>query len=251
MLSEIVNSCRFLLQNYYGATECRDYLNSRLTPDSQDKFEFGYFPNIQNIEVLTSLIDENKLKENKLLFSKEIEDAWCSRTINFSYLEDYPLIMPFKDAYGNVVALVGRSLLSDAERKAKKIPKYKNTKFTKGNFLFGLYENKDSILENNGVYIVEGQFDVIKANEKGLKNVVALGNSNMTYYQFSLIMRYTNNIFLLLDNDEAGEKGRKRIINKFGSLANIHNFYLPEPYKDIDEFFSHHDYEDLSFTVKG
>ena len=86
--------------------------------------------------------------------------------------------------------------------------------------------------------------------EKGLRNIVALGNANMTYYQFSVITRYTNNIFLLLDNDEAGEKGRKRIVDLFGKYANIRNFYLPDPYKDIDEFLSNNSAESLSFIVK-
>jgi DNA primase len=159
--------------------------------------------------------------------------------------------MPFNDAYGSPVAIVGRTLLSDDERKSQKISKYKNTVFQKGNFIFGLFENKNYILNDNSVFIVEGQFDVIKANEKGLNNIVALGNSNMTNYQFSVISRYTNNMFLLLDNDEAGEKGRKRIIDKFGNFANIQNFYLPNDYKDIDDYLTHNSYESISYLIKN
>ena len=73
----------------------------------------------------------------------------------------------------------------------------------------------------------------------------------MSDYQFSLLTRYTNDIFLLLDNDEAGEKGRKKIISKFSKFANIHNFYLPEPYKDIDEYLSQNSYESISFIMKN
>jgi len=140
--------------------------------------------------------------------------------------------------------------------KNKKISKYKNSsekhnpKFKKGNHLFGLFENKKNIMEKNCVFVVEGQFDVIKAYEKGFNNVVALSNSNMTQYQISLITRYTDNIFLLLDNDEAGEKGRKRIVDMFGKYANINNFYLPMEYKDIDEYLTNNSYEDISFIIK-
>jgi DNA primase len=73
------------------------------------------------------------------------------------------------------------------------------------------------------------------------------------FYQFSVISRYSNNIFLLLDNDEAGEKGRKLIISKFGEKANIRNFYVPDEYKDIDEYITKaqiSDYAELSFVVK-
>jgi hypothetical protein len=38
-----------------------------------------------------------------------------------------------------------------------------------------------------------------------------------------------------LDNDEPGDRGRKFIKDKFGKLANIKDFYIPEPYKDLDE----------------
>ena len=250
MFEKIVESCRFLLNNFPGAQGCRDYLNSRLNTESQELFQFGYFPGIENLQALTSLIGEDQLREAKLFYSKDIEDSLYPRTVNFCYFEEYPLILPFRDTYGKVVALVGRSLLNDAERKKKKISKYKNTIFTKGNFVFGLYENKQSIIDLDSVYIVEGQFDVIKAVEKGFTNIVALGSSDMSAYQFSVISRYTNNIFLLLDNDEAGEKGRKRAVDKYGKLANIRNFYLPNDSKDIDEYLSHNSYESLSFIVK-
>jgi len=254
MFDKIVESCKYLMDNFPEAQEIKSYVDSRVSADSKETFQFGYFPGIKNLHVLTDIIGEDLLRNNELLYSKDIEDSLCPRTINFCYFEDHPLIMPFKDVYGKQVALVGRSLLSDEERSAKKISKYKNTKeskhFKKGRLLFGLYENKKAILDQNMVYIVEGQFDVIKAKEKGLNNIVALGNSFMTAYQFSVISRYTNNIFLLLDNDVAGEKGRKRIVDMFGKFANIQNFYIPESYKDIDEYLTKSGDTSMSFVVK-
>lgn len=249
-LTKIVEACQFLLKNYPLASSCKDYLNSRLNTESQEIFQFGYMPDINDVSVLLSLVDKQVLQDNKLFYTKTIEDSLGPRTIHINYFDNYPLILPFKDCYGEVVALVGRCLISEEERKSKGISKYKNTMFTKGNHLFGLFENKSEIIKHNMVYVVEGQFDVIKAVESGFKNIVALGNSNMTTYQFSLLTRYTDNIILLLDNDEAGEKGRKKTIEKFGKFANIQNFYLPENYKDIDEFLSNNSYSDLSFTIR-
>jgi DNA primase catalytic core len=249
MLDQIIIECQKLLNTFPGAAECAEYLNSRLNKNSQKQFEFGYFPSTQYYTVLTDVIDENILKNNKIFFYKNIEDNLYPRTIKFSFFDNYPLIMPYKDVYGNIVAIIGRTLLSETERKKLGIGKYKNTIFHKKNHLFGLYENKKDILEQDSVYVVEGQFDVIKAVESGLKNIVALGNSNMTSNQFSLINRYTNNIFLLLDNDEAGELGRAKIIKNFSQYANIKNLYLPKAYKDIDEYFSTNTLESLSFTI--
>lgn len=252
MYDKIMESCRFLLNNFPEAKEVKNYLDIRLGESSQDKFQFGYFPNIFNLKAITDLVEEQDLRDVKLLFTKTIEDSLYPRIINELYFEYHPLIFPFKDAYGNIAGLVGRSLLSDEELKKLSLHKYKNTKFKKGQFLFGLYENKQAILDADLVYVVEGQFDAIKACERGIKNVVALGTSSMSVYQFSVISRYTSNIILLLDNDEGGQKGRSLITKKFGNLANIQNWYIPKDYNDVDEYLTKENimrYEDMSFIV--
>lgn len=248
MFEKIIEASNFLLNNFSEAERARDYLNLRLKKESQDDFQFGYFPTIEHISALTSIIGEDTLIENNLLYFKEIEDSLYPRKIKFSFFEDHPLIMPYKDAYGNIVGIVGRSLLSDNERQCSK---YKNTNFSKSKHLFGLFENKKSIIDKGCVFIVEGQFDTIKAKECGFDNIVSIGSSNLSEYQFSIITRYTNNINLLLDNDDAGEKGRKRILDKFSNYANILSFYIPEEYKDIDEFLSKNKYDSLSFTIRS
>lgn len=231
--------------------ETLSYLNSRVNKEVQDEFLFGYYPRVNEINLLTSLIGEDTLRELDLLYSKDISDSSSARTLKFSYFEDHPLILPYRDVYGNVIGIVGRSLLDDEERKKNKVEKYKNTKFKKKLHLFGLYEAKKTIIEKDLVYVVEGQFDVIKAMEKGIRNIVALGSSNISDYQVGLITRYTKNILLLLDNDTAGDKGREIAISKFGHVANINNIYLPEGYKDIDDYLKHHDADSLSFGTKN
>ncbi len=247
-INSIVNYCRGLLKEYPGAHEHVDYLNNRLNKESQEKFEFGFFPNSENLELLLSVFDKQHLKDLSLIYPKEISDSLCHRNIWISYFEHHPLIMPYKDLYGNVIAIVGRTLLNDHDRKKISISKYKNTIFKKGNHLFGLFESKESILKQDLVYVVEGQFDVIKSFEMGLTNVVALGSANMSTYQFSLLLRYTKNMFLVLDNDEAGIKGRKNIIDRFGKYANIKNLYVHDPYKDMDEYFN--STSEISFLTK-
>jgi DNA primase len=251
MLNQISESCRYLLQHYPNAQEARDYLNNRLTKESQEKFQFGYYPPINQLSALTDFIGKDELLQHKLIYPKEMEDSSGYRSINISYFENHPLTLPFKDQYGKVVALVNRSLLPEKEREIKKIIKYKNTVFKKGNYLYGLFENKQAILEKGCAYLVEGQFDVIKAFEKGITNIVALGSSYLTAYQFGVIRRYTDHLILLLDNDQAGDKGRIAAQKKFGSLANFQNFYIPQPYKDIDEYLSALGDEAPSFVVKS
>ena len=217
---KIVESCRYLLENFPGAQASKSYLDSRLGSENQEKWGFGYFPDTSNLSVLIDLVGEEALTKLDLLSSGTIEDSLSPRRILKNFFEDHPLIMPQRDTYGKVVALIGRTLLPEPIRQAKGLIKYKNTaNYKKSHYLFGLYENKQAILEQGFVFVVEGQLDVIKANEVGLKNVVGLGTSSMSAYQFSVISRYSNNIRLLLDNDEAGQKGRKRIVSKFGGIG--------------------------------
>lgn len=250
-LDDIKNSCRYLLNNSSEAAPYLSYLNDRVIPEMQEFFEFGYFPGIQNINLLTPFVSINTLKENELCYTYEVSDSVSTRNICNLYFENHPLIMPYKNVYGEVVGLVGRSILSDDQREELKIAKYKNTKFEKKDHLFGLFESKESILKEDSVYIVEGQFDVIKAHEKGVKNIVAVGSSNLSLEQFALISRYTKNIFILFDNDAAGDKGRLNAVNKYEKFANIVNLYLPTGYKDIDEYLKQNDKDSMSFIVKN
>jgi DNA primase len=120
------------------------------------------------------------------------------------------------------------------------IVKYLNTPFAKGCHLFGLFEAKAHILQDNFAVVVEGQFDVIKAWEKGICNVVATGSSSLTAYQLSLLARYTDRIVLLFDNDDAGDQGRHVAQVKLGGILNnlklMTNRYLPDGYKDLFDF---------------
>lgn len=245
----VINACRYLLINSPAAEESRDYLNNRLGENAQQQFSFGYFPNANNLKLLTSFVSEKVLAKLSLFYSKQIADADGAASFSFGFFEQHPLIMPYRDVYGTIIGLVGRSLLSDSERKEAGIAKYKNTPFTKGNHIFGLYEAKEHILKAGFVYVVEGQFDVIKSFEKGLKNIVALGSANMSAYQLALLCRYTKNILLMLDNDEAGDKGKQLAMNKYSIYANIQDISLPFPYKDIDEFLRENSAEELSFLI--
>jgi DNA primase catalytic core len=233
-LEDIVSACQSLL-DIPQAQEAKAYLNSRLNPDTQQTFQFGYFPSTQDMSLLTSVINRQTLIDHKLMYRRNVNDSSGFHSYDVSFFESHPLVMPYKDAYGKVIALVGRSLLSDDERE---VPKYKNTVFKKARHLFGLNQAKTAILQADCVYVVEGQFDVIKAYERGLHNVVAVGNSNIGIYQVALLMRYTSNIVLLFDGDEAGKIGMERAMMKFGKYTGMKKGVLPSGYKDLDEYLS-------------
>jgi DNA primase catalytic core len=231
---DIISCCRDLLLNFPQAKEVSKYADSRLSKEGQEKFQFGYFPSFQNLSAIINSIGKERLIELELLYAN-----YSEHKEQHSCMENHNLLIPYKDMYGNIIAAVGRTILNDEQRGES--PKYKNTSFKKGNHLFGLYEAKTSILKNDKAYVVEGQFDCITAHDKGMDNVVALGSSSMTFEQFALLLRHTKNIALILDNDDAGRAGVKRIIDNYGKHANISVVELPKPYKDIDGFLVEND----------
>lgn len=233
-LERVLAACQELY-NIPAAAGVRNYADSRVSRQIQDKFGFGYFPNQNNFEVMLPLVDEAALHRSKLRFDKVENEGIYRKTIRSTY-EHHNLVMPYKDVYGEIVSMVGRTILSSEEADKLGIPKYRNTSFEKNTHLFGLYESKKSIIENNCAVVVEGQFDCISAHDNGIENVVALGCSSMTMYQLGLLMRYTDNIYLLLDNDEPGIKGAERILDKLGSYCDMKSKTIPIGYKDLDDF---------------
>jgi len=230
-LNNILDHCNYLLHNYNN--NILPYVKERC---SEDYFTFGYYP--ENINLLKDYFDEKYLKDLKLLRQQETNNSIQL----VSYFHNYELVIGFKDLYGNLLGLVARTL---KDYKLLNIPKYKNTQYKKTNHLFGLYESLNQIKEQDYVIITEGQFDVIKAFDKNIKNIVSVGCSNISENQFLLLKRFTNNILVCLDNDDAGINGFNLFYKKYNNYANIKKVNLPEEYKDIDEFLTDNSKQDF------
>lgn len=231
MYEKILSHLNYLLNNY--PNEAKKYLDKRC---SQSNFVFGYFP--KNINLITDFISIQELKDLKLIRSQESH----SHISYNNYFDNYELIIGFKDLYGKVISLIGRTL---QDHKELNISKYKNTQYKKSKHLFGLYESLPYIKENDYIIFTEGQFDVIKAFDKNIRNIVAVGSSNISQDQFLLANRFTNNIYLALDNDDAGKIGSERFIAKYGNYCNVKFLNFPKEYKDVDEFLTNNSKEDF------
>jgi len=70
--------------------------------------------------------------------------------------------------------------------------------------LYGIYQAKKAIAKEDCVYMVEGYTDVIAMHQCGIENVVANSGTALSIYQIRLLHRFTQNIVLLYDGDEAG-----------------------------------------------
>jgi DNA primase len=224
-----------LLVDYPGARDTFSYLKSRISPESILKYNFGYFPQLNEMNLLSNHL--KFLIKSHLYFNTNNPEIKSS----FLYFENYKLVMPYNDLYNNTLGLVGRTMLSEEDQEKYKISKYKNTKFPKSSNLFNLNFEHENIINNDYAIITEGQFDAIKASDMKVKCVIAAGTSNISQEQFFLLKRFTNNIYICLDNDNAGLMGTESFINKYSKYANLYYMKLPSGYKDIDEFLKSYD----------
>ena len=141
------------------------------------------------------------------------------------------VIFPIQDINHRVIGFGGR-VMGDAK------PKYLNSPeteiFDKGRNLYGLNFARTS--RKNNIILCEGYMDVIAMHQAGFTQAVASLGTAFTSGQASLLKRYTEEVLLIYDSDEAGTKAAMRaipILKEAGIRAKVVNL---KPYKDPDEF---------------
>ncbi len=113
------------------------------------------------------------------------------------------VIFPVHTLSGKVVAFGGRIL-----RKADKVAKYVNSPeseiYSKSRELYGLFYAKRAIVKEDRCFMVEGYTDVLSMHQAGIENVVSSSGTALTSGQIRLIRRFTQNMTVLYDGDDAG-----------------------------------------------
>ncbi len=141
------------------------------------------------------------------------------------------VMVPITDINGKIIAFGGR-VLGDAK------PKYINTEETelyqKSRTLFAMNIARHS--RKKGVILCEGYMDVISMHQAGYDNAVASLGTAFTSQQAGLIKRYTSDVYLAYDGDEAGVKAAMRAIGILRDLDMSQKVIDLSPHKDPDEF---------------
>lgn len=121
------------------------------------------------------------------------------------------VIFPIHSIAGKVIAFGARILKVD---KSKNAPKYLNSPETdvyhKSEVLYGVFQAKNEIRQHDICYLVEGYTDVITLHQAGIGNVVASSGTSLTVEQIRMISRFTKNVTILYDGDNAGIKAALR-----------------------------------------
>jgi DNA primase len=121
------------------------------------------------------------------------------------------LMIPIHDEAGQVVAFSGRLL--DPEAKAQKYVNSTETPiFSKSKILFGLNRTKRPIIEAGSAILCEGQIDLMRCWQKGVRNVVAPQGTAFTEQQARTLKRLAKEVVICFDADNAGQKAAQRVI---------------------------------------
>ena len=161
------------------------------------------------------------------------------------------VIFPWLNVSGKVVAFGGRLL--DARTKGVQ-QKYVNSPdseiYHKDHELYGLFQAKKAIAKEDRVYMVEGYTDVIAMHQSGIENVVANSGTALSVYQIKLLRRFTQNITLLYDGDEAGIHAAMRGTDMLlAEGMNIKVLLLPDG-DDPDSFAKKHSVQELKDYIE-
>ena len=159
------------------------------------------------------------------------------------------VIFPVHTISGKVVAFGGRVLQNNAKA-AKYVNSPESEIYHKSDHLYGLYFAKQAIMQKDHCILVEGYLDVISMYQAGIQNVVASSGTSLTTGQIRLIHRFTNNVTLLYDGDNAGIKASLRGIDMLLEEGlNINVVLLPEG-EDPDSYAQSHSTEELEQYIE-
>lgn len=186
-------------------TPGREYFKNRGISDGTIKeFLLGYAPYSGNV-----LISHAKQKNISL---SDLEILGLISKNGGSYYSRFraKIIFPIKNTWERVIGF-GTRVIDDS------LPKYINSQetpiFKKGKGLYGLAQTRNEIRKKDRVILVEGYMDFLALYQYGIKNIAASLGTSLNLDQAQVIKRYTDNVTILYDSDEPGEKAADRAIS--------------------------------------
>lgn len=168
-----------------------DYFLSRGWDKSVvSKWHLGFFPKGKNAELFAALSRYGYRKDD-LIDARVMNEKWNTFLFN-------RVIFPVQNTQGKFIAVTGRTLADEK-------PKYFNTAYDKGRFLYGLNFAIPKIRKTDSAFVYEGNADVITAHTYNLENTVGCQGTAFTREHYNLLSRYTSNIYMVFDNDTGGQ----------------------------------------------
>lgn len=205
-------ACGYFQDAFNGSDEGKSYFKERgIRDDIIKKFQLGYCLSGKYglaQEAIRRGYKKELLVDTGLCYKKDdgsIRDRFWGR-----------VVFPWFNVSGRVIGFGGRVLDSRTKGVAQKyINSPESEIYSKRKELYGTYQAKSTIVKMDNAYIVEGYMDVIAMHQCGIENVVANSGTALSEEQIRLLHRFTSNITLIYDSDEAGIKASIRGIDMF------------------------------------
>ncbi|MFH0732270.1 MAG: DNA primase [Candidatus Omnitrophota bacterium] len=211
------------------AKQAREYLSKRgISAQTAAKFKLGFAPDLW--DSFLKYAQKKGVSQDALLRAGLIiqgkENSFYDR---FRNRVMFPIFNVNSKAIG-----FGARVIDDS------MPKYINSPeteiYTKGRNLYGLNIASSEIRKLDEAVIVEGYLDLIIPFQHGITNIVATLGTALTIEQINLIRRYTSNVVVIYDADEAGEAASLRSLDiLIGEGLNVKIASLPKGF-DPDTF---------------
>lgn len=221
---------RFLWDENEGRTIGLSYFRERsFRDDILKKFEVGFAPDGKTPFTEAAQKEGYKIDYLEKTGLTIVRDDW--QRDRFSGR----VMFPIHNLAGRVIAFGGRILKED-----KKAAKYLNSPesdiYHKSRVLYGIFQAKREISKTDRCYLVEGYTDVLSMHQAGIENVVASSGTALTPDQIRMVKRFTPNITIIYDGDEAGIKASLRGIDLvLEEGMNVKVLLLPQG-EDPDSF---------------
>jgi len=186
-------------------------------------------------ECLTKLDRHDYLIEERG-FSREIVEEYqvgfCSTSGTFMYNR---IVFPCVNTRGEIIGFTGRTI--DPDWEDKKIPKWKHSL---GNWVqnnvFNAHRAHDHIQTLSEVIVCEGPLDILRLEEAGVHNAVAVLGKEIKNGQITLLMNMgAMKLNLAFDNDAAGKVGTQKALKTASMYFDINVIDLPEDKNDVGD----------------
>lgn len=193
-----------LLETEEGKAIGLSYFEERgFSSNTIQKFQLGYSPEAK--DVFTQAALQHQFNPELLLKAGLVSNRYDQLQDNYRGR----VIFPIHNHSGKVVGF-GARILKTSEKAPKYINSPENEIYVKSKILYGSYFAKQSIDKLNECLLVEGYTDVLSLHQAGIENVVASGGTALTIDQLRSIKKYTKNLTIVYDGDQAGIKAALR-----------------------------------------
>jgi DNA primase len=217
-----------------SAKDAKKYVEDRgISQETIEDFHLGY--SIDNWDNLTNFLKKKEYDDQTIFLA----GLSIKRNNAVGYYDRFRgrLMFPILDINGKTVGFGARTLKKDDDVKYINTPQTQI--YNKSMVLYGLYQAKEAIRQKDLCILVEGYMDVIPSHQAGVKNVVAISGTALTEHQLKILKRYTNNLALALDMDEAGRRAAERSIDlALAEEMDVKIVTLPDGIKDPGECVS-------------